>query len=195
MKTFNQLPIKRLLVVAGLAAALPLSAMAFQGHGGDKGGMCTGKPGMRHTGMSHDGGPMHLLHGLHRLDLSEAQDDKIFDIMHNQAPQMRKQMKMLQKSEKELQALKQAPDYSDAKAKSLIDQIARQRADMELARLQSERKVLDVLTPDQRKELASMTPPTARDGRRPGLAPDGARDGGPNRAPDRGPDESRNPRS
>ena len=63
----------------------------------------------------------------------------------------------------------------------LIDQIARQRADMELARLQSERKVLDVLTPDQRKELASMTPPTARDGRRPGLAPDGARDGGPNR--------------
>ena len=153
------------------------------------------KRSMRHTGMSHDGGPMHLLHGLHRLDLSEAQDDKIFDIMHNQAPQMRKQMKMLQKSEKELQALKQAPDYSDAKAKSLIDQIARQRADMELARLQSERKVLDVLTPDQRKELASMTPPTARDGRRPGLAPDGARDGGPNRAPDRGPDESRNPRS
>ena len=134
-----------------LAAALPLSAMAFQGHSGDKGGMCTGKPGMRHTGMSHDGGPMHMLHGLHRLDLSEAQDDKIFDIMHNQAPQMRKQMKMLQKSEKELQALKQAPDYSDAKAKSLIDQIARQRADMELARLQSERKVLDVLTPDQRR--------------------------------------------
>lgn len=194
MKTFNQLPIKRLLVVAGLVAAVPLSAMAFQGHG-DKGGMCDGKAGMRHTGMSHDGGPMHMLRGLHRLDLSEAQDDKVFDIMHNQAPQMRKQMKVLQKAENDLQALKQAPDYSDAKARSLIDQIARQRADMELSRLQAERKVLDVLTPDQRKELASMTPLTARDGRRHGRAPDGTREGGPNRGLDRGPEDARNPRS
>lgn len=194
MKTFKHVSIKRLLVVAGVATAVPLTALAFQGHG-DKGGACDREGGMRPVGMKHEGGPMPLLRGLHRLDLSEAQDDKIFDIMHNQAPQMRKQMKALQKSEKDLQALKQAPDYSDAKAKGLIEQISRQRADMELARLQAERKVLEVLTPEQRKELASMVPPQSRDGRGTDRAPKGGRDGGPDRMPERGPDDARNPRS
>lgn len=156
---------KRLLVVAGLALAIPLSALAFQGQGG-KGG-CEMRDGMRgaamHGGHGIKGDGMGALRGLHRLDLSEAQDDKIFEIMHAQAPAMRKQMQALRKSEQELRTLKAAPDYSEAKAKQLIDGIARQRADMEVARLQSERKVLDVLTPEQRKQLAEMKP--VRDGK------------------------------
>jgi Spy/CpxP family protein refolding chaperone len=42
----------------------------------------------------------------------------------------------------------------EAKARSLIDQISGQRADMEMARLQSERQILDLLTPEQRQALA-----------------------------------------
>lgn len=159
MKNFIQ-P-KRLLIVAGLALAVPLSAMAFQGQGG-KMGNCDGKSGMQkssmHGGHGMKGGSMSTMRGLHRLDLSEAQQDKIFDIMHAQAPAMRDQMKVLRKAETELKTLKTAPDYSEAKAKTLIDSIASQRAAMDLSRLQAERKVMDVLTPEQRKQLAEMKP-------------------------------------
>lgn len=157
---------KRLLVVAGVALAVPLAAMAYPG---GKAGGCDGKDGMRQTSM-HGGhgmmGDKMAMRGLHRLDLSEAQQDKIFDIMHAQAPAMRDQMKSLRKSEKDLQALKATPDYSEAKARQLVDQIAKQRADMEMSRLQAERKVMDILTPEQRKQLAE-TKPAKRDERGP----------------------------
>ena len=159
MKNFNQTPIKRWLAVAGIALAVPLSAMAYQGHGGKMGG-CDGKPGAQGAGMMQHGHGqgMGMMRGLHRLDLSEAQQDQVFELMHNQAPVMRKQMKALKKVETELQTLKKSPDYSEAKAKELIVSMTQQRADMEMARLQVERKVLDVLTPEQRQQLNTPMP-------------------------------------
>ena len=101
----------------------------------------------------HGGG---MMRGLQRLDLSEAQEDKIFDLMHQRAPNMRQQMKALKKNERELQALRQSAQFDEAQAKALIDNIARQRADIELSRLQGERQVLDVLTPEQRQKLQDL---------------------------------------
>ncbi|MDX9944562.1 MAG: Spy/CpxP family protein refolding chaperone [Azonexus sp.] len=143
-----------------LALLLPLSALAFSGQGG-KPGMCDGKDGMRGAsmhgqGMKHEG--MAMMRGLHRLDLSEAQQDKIFDIMHAQAPAMREQMKQLRKAEDELRELRTSADFNERKAKQLIERIANQRAEHELARLQAERKVMDVLTPEQRQKLSEMRP-------------------------------------
>lgn len=161
MRTFIQAPLKRTLAIAGLALAVPLSALAFQGAKGGGHDRCDGM-GPHAAGMQH-GGPMGALRGLHRLDLSEAQEDQIFDLMHAQAPVMRDQMRALRKSEQELKTLKTAADYSDAKARVLVDRIAKQRADMEMARLQNERKVLDVLTPEQRKALAEMKPQRRND--------------------------------
>ncbi len=165
MKDFIQ-P-KRLLVVAGLALAIPLAALASPG---GKGGGCEARDGMRKTAMHGGHGMMGepmMMRGLHRLDLSEAQQDKIFEIMHGQAPAAREQMKSLRKSEQALQALKATPDFSDAKARQLVDQIAKQRADMEMSRLQTERKVLDLLSPEQRKQLAEMKPGPRGDDRGP----------------------------
>ena len=56
----------------------------------------------------------------------------------------------------ELQALRQSAQFDEAQAKALIDSIARQRADIELSRLQGERQVLDVLTPEQRQKLQDL---------------------------------------
>ncbi len=144
------------LVAAALAVSLPFGAMAFQGKygNGPKDGTCQAGGGhfMKSAYGMHGGG----LRGLQRLDLSEAQQDKIFDLMHERAPAARQQMKALQKNERELQALRQSNDFSEARAKALIDDIARQRADMELARLQGERQVLDILTPEQRQQLQAM---------------------------------------
>ena len=165
MKNFNQTPIKRWLTVAGIALAIPLSAMAYQGNGG-KMGACDGTAGAYGAGMMQHSKGMGTLRGLSRLDLSEAQQDQIFELMHNQAPTMRKQMKALKKVEMELQALKKSPDYSEAKAKELIVSKTQQRADMEMSRLQVERKIMDILTPEQRQKL-SETPVRRQNGRGP----------------------------
>ncbi len=168
MKTPFQITSKRFLAVSALALAVPLSALAFQG---GKGG-CDARDGMRGVSMNpgqmmHGGGM--AMRGLHRLNLSDAQDDKIFEIMHAQAPKMREQMKSLRKSEDELRALKAAPDFSETKAKQLVDRIAAQRADMEMARLQTERQIMGLLTPEQQKQLADMKQrgPGKRDDRGP----------------------------
>ncbi|HOI51841.1 Spy/CpxP family protein refolding chaperone [Azonexus caeni] len=169
MKNLFDITSKRFLAASALALAVPLSAMAFQG---GKGG-CDARDGMRGASMKQGammhGGGMMAMRGLHRLNLSEAQDDKIFEIMHAQAPKMREQMKSLRKSEDELRALKAAPDFSEAKAKQLVDRIAGQRADMEMARLQTERQIMGLLTPEQQKQLADMKQrgPGKRDDRGP----------------------------
>ncbi len=156
--------LKRWLATSCLALALPLTALAGPGpansgpeaEGKGLSGACTGHKGhgARHGGMAMMGGEMPLMHQLRRLELSEAQQDKVFDIMHQRMPEMRSQMRDLQKNEQALRDLRLAPTLDEAKARSLIDQISRQRADMEMARLQSERQILDLLTPEQRQALA-----------------------------------------
>lgn len=157
---------RRFLAAACVALALPITAMAFpEGRGGRGGCDAAGHGWQGHGGMSHGSGPMSSLHGVHRLNLSPEQDDKIFNLMHKQAPAQRDQMRALRDSESALRTLKTAPDYSDAKARALIDQIAKQRADLEMSQLQHERQVLDVLTPEQRKQLSEMKPPRRGEGR------------------------------
>ena len=147
------------LVAAALAITLPLGAMAFQGKQGygkhhAPRGECQMQNGFMKSAYGMHGGGM--MRSLQRLDLSEAQEDKIFDLMHQRAPNMRQQMKALKKNERELQALRQSAQFDEAQAKALIDNIARQRADIELSRLQGERQVLDVLTPEQRQKLQDL---------------------------------------
>ena len=147
------------LVAAALAITLPFGAMAFQGkqgygqHHAPRGECQMQGSFMKSAYGMHGGG---MMRGLQRLDLSEAQEDKIFDLMHQRAPNMRQQMKALKKNERELQALRQSAQFDEAQAKALIDNIARQRADIELSRLQGERQVLDVLTPEQRQKLQDL---------------------------------------
>ena len=153
MKTVSHGTIKRFLAAAGVALAVPLTAAAFQGpHGGHRGCgdfAAHGGPGM--------GGGMMPPH-LHGLNLTEAQRDKVFEIMHAQAPAMREKGKAVFKAEADLRALTVSPDYSDAKARSLADAAAKAMAEMTLARAKAERQVFEVLTPEQRKQLAEMKP-------------------------------------
>ena len=95
---------------------------------------------------------------LRGLNLTEAQQDKVFAIMHGQAPGMRDKAKALRKAEGDLRALTAAPDYSEAKARSLADAAAKAMAEMTLARTKAERQVFEVLTPEQRKQLAERKP-------------------------------------
>lgn len=178
MKTTPNTNIKRFLIAASVALAIPLSAAAFSGHGDHAG-----------CGMEAHGGPGHHMMGgnmmpahLRALNLTEAQQDKVFEIMHGQAPVMRDKAKALRKAETDLRALTSAPDYSEAKARGLADEAAKAMAEMTLARAKADRQVFEVLTPEQRKQLAETKPTERRhhgrgDGPR-GAAADAAKPAG-----------------
>lgn len=155
MKSTPHTTIKRFLIAASVALAIPLSASAFgsrHGGHGDCGFEAHGGPG--HHMMEGNMMPRHL----RGLNLTEAQQDKIFEIMHGQAPVMRDKAKALRKTESDLRALSAAPDYSEAKARTLADAAAKAMAEMTLARAKADRQVFEVLTPEQRKQLAEMKP-------------------------------------
>lgn len=102
------------------------------------------------------GGPESPMQALRGVKLSEAQRDKVFEIMHAQAPAMRERAKAEQKANEELRKLAAAPDYSEAKARALSEAIGKAAAESALARVKVDRQIADVLTPEQRKQLAEI---------------------------------------
>jgi len=140
---FPKLSLKRFLVAAAVSLTVPLAALAVS----QPAGACGFEPG-------EEGGRMPPY--LQALELSEVQRDKVFEIMHGQAPAMRDKGKAIHKTEEALRALAQSPDYSDAKARELADGVAKAMAEMSLARLKLEHQIFEILTPEQRKVLVEM---------------------------------------
>lgn len=131
--------------IAGLLLAMPLLANAQPG-------FC----GMPERHGPPPGGEM-LPAYLPGLNLSDAQFDWVFDILHAQAPTLRQKHKALGKLEGELHTLTAAPDYSEAKVKSLADALGKAMIDVTLVRAQTDRQIYDILTPEQRKQLHERT--------------------------------------
>jgi len=152
--------IQRFLAAAGLALAIPLAVAA--GQGGPRGaGNCSALEGLghfdRHGGdMGHPGrmGP----HYLRALNLTEAQRDQVFELMHAQAPQMRDMAKAHQKVEEDLRKLAAGPDYSEAKARTLGDALGKSVSEMAMARARTDRQIFEILTPEQRQQMAELKP-------------------------------------
>lgn len=142
---FNKSTFTRLLVVGGLAVTLPLAAQA-RPFGGDHFG-----PGV-HAEKGMRGG-----HGMHRmlrgLDLSEAQRDQIFQLLHAQAPAMREKGKELRESRRELQEAAMSEQYDEARVRSLSDNAARAMAEMMEMRARTQNQIYQLLTPEQRTKL------------------------------------------
>ncbi len=148
---------KRFMAAAALALAVPLAVSAAPGPQGDCTSMAARGPQARHGGMER--APDALLPGLRGLNLSEAQRDKVFEIMHAQAPGMRERAKAEQKANEELRKLAAAPEYSEAKARALSEAIGKAAAESALARAKLDRQISEVLTPEQRKQLADTKVP------------------------------------
>jgi Spy/CpxP family protein refolding chaperone len=164
---------------AGQADAPP--AAFQQGPEGHWHGRGPGGPG----GPGFDGGPegfgehgpgMHedghggLLRHLHRLNLSEAQQDKLFAIMHAAAPERREHMKAIRKAHEALAELARADRFDDAKASALSRELGQAIAAEALLQARTEAKALAVLTPEQHEQLRRhRTPgPQLRPGMRQG---------------------------
>jgi Spy/CpxP family protein refolding chaperone len=94
----------------------------------------------------------------HGLELSEAQEDEVFAILHAETPYLREQGKAAAKARAALHALASADKYDDAKAAALAKEAATAEANIALQRVRTQQKLLAVLTPEQRKKQADDKP-------------------------------------
>lgn len=92
------------------------------------------------------------------VELSEAQQDKVFTILHAEAPYLREQSKAAAKAREALRALATADKYDDAKAAALAKEAATAEANIALQHVRTQQKLLAVLTPEQRKQQAEEKP-------------------------------------
>ncbi|MEJ2174485.1 MAG: Spy/CpxP family protein refolding chaperone [bacterium] len=137
------------LLASSLALGVPATASADDLRRVSASGDWRGGHSDHRGGRKHDGA-MRMLRG---LDLSEAQRDQIFEIRHTQAPAMRAQWKAVHAARKELRELALSPTYDPAKAQASADALAKVTSQMALMRIDAMRKVLAVLTPEQRQKL------------------------------------------
>ncbi|QEI05756.1 periplasmic heavy metal sensor [Pigmentiphaga aceris] len=125
------------------------AASAHRGAPGHPGG--PGGPGFEHRrGGGEFGRGPHFLHG---IKLTEAQQDKVFEILHNRAPALRDAMKAAGKSRKELNELVRSGSFKESEGRALADRGAKAFAEAEFLKARSDAEIMALLTPEQRAEI------------------------------------------
>ena len=148
----------RTIIIVGLLAAGSIAATApaiAHGPGSDfGGGRCGHHPAgaMLAGDISPFGSRMHPPPVLRELNLSDAQHDKIFKIMHDLAPALREKAKEASKAHYELQTLVFSDKYDEARVRTLSETSAQAMAAMVQMRAASLDQIYQTLTPDQRKK-------------------------------------------
>jgi Spy/CpxP family protein refolding chaperone len=153
-----------------------------RGHGAQAHGSHHGMSGqggmMRMGGGQHGGGMMAARAWLRGLDLSEAQRDKVFAIMHAQAPKMREQAKLVRAARTELGGLAMAATLDPAQLKAASDKLARAIADMSESRVSTRNQIFQLLTPEQKQQVqARLAERSGRGGEGRGMGHGGHRPG------------------
>ncbi len=139
------------------ACSMPLLALAQQEPAPDgtpPRAMPGPPPGFGHGPGHGAGGPgaPGLPPFLHGIELSEAQQDKVFAATYAQAPLLREQEKIAFKAHAQLRELAGSSAYDDAKASALASTAAQAMAQISLLHARLEQQLLAVLTPEQRKQ-------------------------------------------
>ena len=120
-----------------------------------------GGPGAPPGGPGGPGGParppgLHIAHG---VDFDEAQDDKVFAILHAQEPQRREQARILRQSQDALRALAASGQYDEAKAVTLSKAAGAAMAALALMEARSDARILALMTPEQRRAAEAARGP------------------------------------
>jgi len=141
-----------------LVAALTLGAYAMADDVADMGRLPPPPAGMHPAPEGRPGGPGlppgPMAPFLFGLELSDAQQDKVFGILYAEMPYLRDQHKAAAKAHEALRALASADKFDEAKAAALAQAAAQANANIELQHVRTEQKLLALLTPEQRKQLA-----------------------------------------
>lgn len=87
------------------------------------------------------------------LDLSEAQRDRVFAILHEAAPQRRELDKAERKAREALREMAGSPQFEQKKAEQHAQALGQAVAGEALLRLRTDARIMAVLTPEQRAQL------------------------------------------
>ncbi len=129
-----------------------------------------GEPGFGRFGF--DGDEARPPPFLRELSLSEAQQDKVFAIVHAAAPVLRDQSKAVAKSRDALRELVNSAQFSDTSAKALADAQGKAETQLTFTRARMEHDVYAALTPEQQARVAKQRQDwQSRDGHGPGPGP------------------------
>src|SRR3989442_3846754 len=101
-------------------------------------------------GMGRGGHPMMQLRA---LNLSEAQQDQVFKIFHEQAPAMREQMKQVRRARAELRQVAAAERFDEGRPRQIADTQAKALAPLAVMRAQTMHRRRAILTPGQRTKM------------------------------------------
>jgi len=180
--TMKAARIAAIAMAGGLALAVPFLVSAQGAPAGDGPRMqVRGEFHKAHARHGHGARGEHGMMGgafLRGLDLTEAQRDKVFAVMHANAPAMREQGKILRATREELAKLALSTDYDDAKAKALTERSAQAMSTMAQLRARSTNEIFRVLTPEQQAKVVERRARWGERGGR-GFGPGEGRPGGP----------------
>jgi len=142
----------------------PSPASQSMPHGPGHGGRhhASQQPGHSHEGHGHRGhsgrhdhdGMMMPGAGILRgVNLSEAQRDRVFAILHAQAPQMRAQALEAQTARQALQQVALAGELDEAKLQDLAQRASRANTDLAVLRARTHNALFKELTPEQQAQV------------------------------------------
>lgn len=106
-------------------------------------------------------GPRMEMHGPMQAPgpkLTEAQEDKLFAIMHAQEPQRREHERAAQKAREGLREMSEAGRFDEAKAAALAQAEGKAVAALSLLRARTDAQVAALLTPEQRAQFQQRGP-------------------------------------
>jgi len=162
---------KRTLPLATLAAALALTASTWSI--AQQPPSATPAPGVQHGhhGAHHNAGahPHHgaghgARHGsdglkmpgagfLRGLDLSEAQRDRVFSILHAQAPTLREKAREARTAREAMHQLALAGELDETRLQEAAQRASRAMTDLAVQRARTHNAVFKELTPEQQSQL------------------------------------------
>lgn len=145
----SRLNIQKMIAITAMAMAIPMGAQAGQHGGDDK------KPHseMRHHQHGEQHGGMRMLK---KLDLTEAQQAKIDQIMKQQKETMKAAMADRRAQREDMKSLVEQDNFDAAKAERLIAQQQDRERASKLGMLRTQHEIFKVLTPEQREKAKVM---------------------------------------
>lgn len=103
-----------------------------------------------------DEAPGFLPPELQGLVLSEAQQDRVFMIFHEQAPVLRSAMKKEIHAEEELRKFASKPGFDEASSKAIAEAAGKAHAEILFLHARARAQIQALLTPEQRERIGHM---------------------------------------
>lgn len=110
-----------------------------------------------HQGMGHRGGFSHML-GFYTdyLDLTDAQQAQMKDIIAKEKPSIQPLMQQLRQGHQQMSQLEQAATFDEAKVRAAASQQTQVMTELMVQKARIKSELMAVLTPDQKDKMAKF---------------------------------------